>query len=997
MNNTTRLCTLPPSSEDTCCGQTAQVAQVPGVIDNPPGLSAIQYRIGTFTSFRQAMLDVVAASDLMLTAVTTELAAATDAFSTSIQVEDYTRFPSAVPFRIKIGTEYLQVIAGAGSTVWTVQRGVDQSTPQPHALQDSIFSDPANPFSSWQEGSDGDYQTMFVELWAYLADVFTFYQERIANEAYLGTATQRDSLLRLAELIDNRPSPGAGASTVLAFSAQKGKTVTVPASFAVASKASATAPAAVFETSSAVTVIADHNAMPAATLLPRNQFAWFSATKTARNVVLQGTTNHLSVGDYVVLVSNEATSGEHAWAFRLQAVQIDKPSNTTKITWTEPAGSSYGTNSIMTLYALRVSASVFGCNAPEYDTLPSQFKTQSDSPASKISTVAAKSPVTSAVTTGSSIATTDTTNIIITALLIAFPNDWDDKNDPSYYLPASHTVFLDAVYAAIKATPSSPGWIVLLADSPGPDMVTRSLGSSPSSIIFHVTDASAASKTGYTLNSKVTRLTLGSGENVAGKTFPIRTTTVLAGSQPLFPQDKLPVTDPVAGTSVTLNGLYPQLQAGQKVVVQGKLSGDSSGAVAAEMRVLDGPPELAASSGTTTINFTNALTNAYDPASTVVFGNVVEATQGETVRNEILGSGNGAAFQTFVLKKKPLTYLPATDSEGLAAVKDTLLVTVNGVEWEEQPSLVNAAPNAHVYIATTDDSGQTTVSFGDGFNGAPPPSGRDNIQSSYRKGLGTSGNLAAGAIQQLKGNAPGLQTVTNPQPASGGADPDSVADIRVNAPASMTTFGRAISARDYAAIALQFPGIQKATAVWIRVDENLQPVLQPYVQLTVATADEIPIQGSVTAKNLRSYLDNHRDPNVPLKILDFTPLYIDVALTIDVQPLYGRQATLAKVVAALNPATNPDGSAGYFSFANSQFGGNIHLSAVYAVVQAIEGVQDVLITTLRRMDQDANTPSTVRNDIFVRPTELAVIGNDPNVPAHGFLTVQLGKGGFVDA
>jgi len=34
--------------------------------------------------------------------------------------------------------------------------------------------------------------------WATLADVLTFYQERIANELWLRTATERDSLLRLA-------------------------------------------------------------------------------------------------------------------------------------------------------------------------------------------------------------------------------------------------------------------------------------------------------------------------------------------------------------------------------------------------------------------------------------------------------------------------------------------------------------------------------------------------------------------------------------------------------------------------------------------------------------------------------------------------------------------------------------------------------------------------------------------------------------------------------
>ena len=50
-----------------------------------------------------------------------------------------------------------------------------------------------------------------------LGDVLTFYQERIANESYLRTATERLSVLELARLIDYQLRPGVAASTYLAF------------------------------------------------------------------------------------------------------------------------------------------------------------------------------------------------------------------------------------------------------------------------------------------------------------------------------------------------------------------------------------------------------------------------------------------------------------------------------------------------------------------------------------------------------------------------------------------------------------------------------------------------------------------------------------------------------------------------------------------------------------------------------------------------------------
>ncbi|HEX7979866.1 MAG TPA: putative baseplate assembly protein [Gemmatimonadaceae bacterium] len=74
-----------------------------------------------------------------------------------------------------------------------------------------------------------DYTITAIELWAAVADVLTFYQERIANEAFLRTATQRDSVLRLVRLIDYQLGPGAAATTQLAFTLDIGARALIPA------------------------------------------------------------------------------------------------------------------------------------------------------------------------------------------------------------------------------------------------------------------------------------------------------------------------------------------------------------------------------------------------------------------------------------------------------------------------------------------------------------------------------------------------------------------------------------------------------------------------------------------------------------------------------------------------------------------------------------------------------------------------------------------------
>ena len=67
---------------------------------------------------------------------------------------------------------------------------------------------------------DDDFSIALLDAWASVADVLTFYQERIANENYLRTATERNSILQLACLIGYKLRPGVAASVYLAFTVE---------------------------------------------------------------------------------------------------------------------------------------------------------------------------------------------------------------------------------------------------------------------------------------------------------------------------------------------------------------------------------------------------------------------------------------------------------------------------------------------------------------------------------------------------------------------------------------------------------------------------------------------------------------------------------------------------------------------------------------------------------------------------------------------------------
>src|SRR5262245_39877802 len=69
-----------------------------------------------------------------------------------------------------------------------------------------------------------DFTIGLLDAVACAADVLTFYQERIANESYLRTATERVSLQEMAKLIGYRLRPGVAAETWLAFALEPPKT-----------------------------------------------------------------------------------------------------------------------------------------------------------------------------------------------------------------------------------------------------------------------------------------------------------------------------------------------------------------------------------------------------------------------------------------------------------------------------------------------------------------------------------------------------------------------------------------------------------------------------------------------------------------------------------------------------------------------------------------------------------------------------------------------------
>jgi hypothetical protein len=72
-------------------------------------------------------------------------------------------------------------------------------------------------FPRWTDRGEADFGVVLIELFAYVADILSYYQDRVANESFLSTATQRRSVNELLRLIGYQIDPGLSASALIHF------------------------------------------------------------------------------------------------------------------------------------------------------------------------------------------------------------------------------------------------------------------------------------------------------------------------------------------------------------------------------------------------------------------------------------------------------------------------------------------------------------------------------------------------------------------------------------------------------------------------------------------------------------------------------------------------------------------------------------------------------------------------------------------------------------
>lgn len=353
-----------------------------------------------------------------------------------------------------------------------------------------------------------------------------------------------------------------------------------------------------------------------------------------------------------------------------------------------------------------------------------------------------------------------------------------------------------------------------------------------------------------------------------------------------------------------------------------------------------------------------------------IYPNTTWAFQAETIKDEILGSSSGEPEQTFSFFNFPIregeeirvrevlteeeknTLTTQTGKNAVFDVKDDEgVVTETWVLWTEVHYFFDSGSGDRHYIL---DRAAGEIRFGDGKNGMIPPVGDDNIKVfSYQAVSGGSlGNVDAGEVKDLRSAVAGVDKVSNPTAADGGADTASLDDMLEIGPASISHRNRAVTVDDFQWLAKKASGKVAKVKCFPNTNNRKQKEAGWVTVIIIPrSTDDKPVPSLELRRNVQKYLQTHC-ANIltegtcmhvfvdgPFK--DNKLLYVEVGVSMDVY--IDSMDVAAKVEreikstlkAFFHPLTGGPEEKGW------DFGRGVSASDVYALLERIDGVDHV--------------------------------------------------------
>jgi hypothetical protein len=373
------------------------------------------------------------------------------------------------------------------------------------------------------------------------------------------------------------------------------------------------------------------------------------------------------------------------------------------------------------------------------------------------------------------------------------------------------------------------------------------------------------------------------------------------------------------------------------------------------------------------------------------------------------GTGPGAAGTLSWLRGSAGT---ATLGDAVIAARPDLVLTADNpdgtqVTWPWCRSLLDVAggePGSAAFTLTPeryspvavidgmtcfdyDGDDATTIRFGDGvFGQVPAPGTRFTV--SYRTGRGAAGNVPADTITAVAPGSPQASQVlacTNPFPAAGGGDAQTVQQVRDAAPEQFRAQPLcAVRPEDYVAAAQSLPWVAQAGSVfrWTGSWLSAYTTADPAASEQVSPGQLAELTALLNRQRLAGYASYALSPRY---------LSVDLRVTVLAEAGQFRGDVATAVLARLRPGTDPGVPAGFFDHSRWRFGTPLQRSALAAAVQAVPGVEGVLSVEYRLRGVQAGF-ADMPDMVKVAPDQILRADDDPSRPEAGSVAV-IAEGG----
>ncbi len=341
--------------------------------------------------------------------------------------------------------------------------------------------------------------------------------------------------------------------------------------------------------------------------------------------------------------------------------------------------------------------------------------------------------------------------------------------------------------------------------------------------------------------------------------------------------------------------------------------------------------------------------------SAFTIGGTVDAVNAVLVEAEIIGTSEGVAGQSFLLKRRPV--VPSEAS---------LVLEVSDTEgWQEWSNVRDFSSSSSGDRHFVFDAVAGEVRLGPGVRGpdgslqvygATPQKGAQLRVRSYRTGGGSRGNVARGVITVLKSSIPYVARVVNRRAAAGGVDGEDIENAKVRGPILLRTLGRAVTTEDYEHLAREAaPEVARVHCVAAGDGADAGSLRVLVVPAAAAGAGRLRFEQLVPSEETLTKIARRLDECrvIGSRVLVEPPRYTGITVVARLRPQQRfsparlQDALLEALYTYFHPITGGTDGTGW------PFGRPVNIGEVYAVLQAVRGTE--LVEDLRLFGADPIT------------------------------------------